>query len=420
MKLESIALAVAGAVLIAAIVAVASLYLYPYSPSRPPLANEINYTASGVEEVVKSNNLLALKLYKQLAGSGDGNVFASPFSVYSALAIVYEGARGATAEEFRSALGYPSIGALRPNYARVYNYLNSIGGVELAVGNAIWVQRGFELLPEYSSAVAEYYGARASNLDFVGDPEGSRLTINRFIEEQTRGKIKNLMPRGSIDPLTRLVVTNAVYFKGSWLYAFDKRMTFESDFVVSEGRTVRVPMMCMEPSGKKFMYADLGEAKVLELPYSGSGISMVIVLPKGSLRGLEAGLSLEKLKGYIAALKPEELDRICIPRFELEEKYFLNEHLQGLDLRKVFTPDADLSGIDGRRDLYVSLVVHQAYVKVDEEGTEAAGATAVVVTLTAVVPEKTFVADHPFLFLIRDRETGLILFIGRVVDPTAK
>jgi len=410
-----------AATLLIATLAVATLYLYPYNPHRPPVASESGYTESGLQAVVDSSNLLAANLYRDVALKEGGNVFISPFSVYSALAILYEGARGSTAEEFRSALGYPSVEVLRPNYAHLYNSLNSVSGVELATGNALWVQRGFDVLPEYSRVVEEFYGAKAASLDFAGDPEGSRVTINRFIEEQTRGRIKDLIPPNFIDSWVRLVITNAVYFKGSWLYAFDKGKTSQASFRVSADRTVSVQMMCMEPSGKEFMYADLEDAQVLELPYAGGRLSMVIILPKGDLRELEKGLTRERLESYLSSLRPEKLDRICLPRFELERKYLLNENLQSLGLRKVFQGDeADLSGIDGRRDLYVAWVIHQTYVRVDEEGTEAAGATAVGVKLTAYMPSKTFVADHPFIFLIRDRETGLVLFIGRVVDPTSK
>jgi len=413
--------AFSAATLLIVTLAVATLYLYPYNPHRPPLASESNYTESGLQAVVASSNLLAANLYRDIALKEGGNVFISPFSVYSALAILYEGARSGTAEEFRSALGYPSVEVLRPSYAHLYNSLNSVSGVELETGNALWVQRGFDVLPEYSRVVEEFYGARAASLDFVGDPEGSRVTINRFIEEQTRGRIKDLIPPNFIDSWVRLVITNAVYFKGSWLYAFDKSKTHQASFRVSADRTVSVPMMCMEPSGKEFMYADLEDAQVLELPYTGGRLSMVIILPKGDLRELEEGLTRERLEGYLSSLRPEKLDRICLPRFELERKYLLNENLQSLGLRRIFQGgEADLSGIDGRRDLYVAWVIHQTYVRVDEEGTEAAGATAVGVKLTAYMPSKTFVADHPFIFLMRDRETGLVLFIGRVVDPTSK
>lgn len=401
-------------------IAVASLYLYPYNPLRPPLANETNHTRSGVEAVVSSANNMAVNLYKEIARREPGNIFYAPFSVYSALAVTYEGARGLTAEEFRSALGYPDPSILRPNYAYLYNSLNRAEGVELGIGNALWVQAGFDVLPEFARVASDFYGARAANLDFIRDPEGSRQAINRFIEEQTRGKIKDLIPPGSINPLVRLVITNAVYFKGSWLYRFEVTMTRKAPFKTADGQTVQVDMMCMEPQEKDFMYANLSDVEVLELPYAGGRFSMVILLPKGRLEAFESQLTPELLSRILSSTKPERLDEICIPKFELNTKYQLNQPLEDLGLKTPFTPEADFSGIDGRRDLYISLVIHQAYVKVDEEGTEAAGATAVVIKVTAIQPNrKTFIADHPFIFLIRDNQTGLVLFMGRLANPTS-
>ncbi|MBW2988631.1 serpin family protein, partial [Candidatus Woesearchaeota archaeon] len=396
----------------------AILFMFPYKPTEPPAADDTNANTQGVQQVVRANNQFAFELYSELVKSHEDNLFFSPYSVSAALAITYEGARSTTADEMRAVLHFPDLAILRPNFAAIYNELNKGNQeYELRTGNALWVQQDFPLLEDYTSTVERYYGAKAANLDFVHETEKSRQTINSFIEEQTNGRIRELIPQGYLDVMTRLVITNAIYFKGNWQWEFNRKETRKMDFKVSPEKTVKVDMMHMKPEKVEFNYADLEDLQILELPYKGEKLSMLILLPKGEFKALEATLTIEKLNEYKSKLQKTKLDGIYIPKFEFNTKYTLNDALQALGMEKAFTPGADFSGMTGKRDLFISAVLHQAFVKVDEKGTEAAAATAVIMKVTAVRIQKIFRADHPFIFIIQDKTNGNILFMGRVVNP---
>ncbi|MEM3480709.1 MAG: serpin family protein [Candidatus Korarchaeum sp.] len=365
----------------------------------------------GEGEVKESLNSFSFDLLSKLDFNRE-NTFFSPISVYSALAMTYEGARGKTAEEMASVLRLPE-GSPAEGYRSLSNSLFHIEALKVA--NAIWVQRGFPLRQEYVRRIVEHYGGAVESLDFLGDPEGARERINSYVREKTAGKIEELLKRGSIDALTRLVIANAVHFKGSWRYRFDPSDTFEGDFRTPRG-IVKAQMMRM--GEVRFNYTDIGTHEVLELPYEGR-LSMLIFLPK---EGHE--LTLNDLKRAMESMREEEFEEILIPKFEVTSEYDLNDILIGLGMRRAFDQhEADLTGMYEREkvgeNLYISLVRHKAHVRVDEEGTEAAGATGVVAKLTAVRERRVFAADHPFLFLIVDRETRVVLFMGSLVDPTA-
>ena len=388
----------------AAVIFAASLFVYSRS-THAPRADDSGWSQTGVSNVVRANNRFAFRMYSELA-SKNGNVFYSPYSVFSAFAMVYEGARGRTASEIDGVFGYPNYAVLRPNFAHIYNNVNSLG---VRAGNALWVQKGFTLLENYTQAVGRYYGGRAENVDFVHETERARTTINKYVEKQTNGRIKNLIPGGCIDSNTRLVLTNAIYFKEAWEKKFDKAR--ESDFHVN-GTTIKVPMMCMKPEGE-FNYTKTDKFQAVELPYKNDKFSMIVVLPKNE----SANLTFDEFESL--NMTPEHMDRICIPKFELNTKYFMKKDLRKLGITDAFSSAADFSGIDGRRDLLIDFVIHQAYIKVDEKGTEAAAATAVGMKLAAV-RGFSFVADHPFTFIIRENDNGAILFMGRVVNPNEK
>jgi len=397
---------------------VATFLLFPYPPTKPPRANDTGSTPQGIQEVARANNQFAFKLYSELVKTETGNIFYSPYSIFSALAMTYEGAKGKTAEEMKNVFAFPESSILRPNFAAVYNHINEASeDYELRTGNALWTQKDYPFLEEYLKTVEEYYGGKATALDFIREAEKSRETINAFIEEQTNHKIKDLIPPGFLNELTRLVLTNAIYFKGDWKIAFNESLTMEGDFWITPDKSVKVQMMHMHPNQTvRFNYADTGDVQILELPYKGEKISMLIILPK-NLEEVESSLTLERLNEYRAEMKEEKLDEICLPKFELETKYFMRETLSALGMPTAFSGAADFSGMTGGRDLFISEVIHQAYVKVDEKGTEAAAATAVVMNLTAVPQTKVFRADHPFIFIIQEKETGIILFVGRIINP---
>ena len=407
------------AVAVVAVIAI-GLFLYPYPPSQPPQADDTGSTQQGVQEVVNANNQFAFEIYSELNKNAQENMFYSPYSISSALAMTYEGAKGQTADEMKSVFHFPENSVLRPNFAAIYNEVNKgDSAYELKTGNALWVQQDYPFLQDYLTTAEKYYGGKAANLNFVGETEKSRQTINSFIEEQTNDKIKDLIPEGVLSPLTRLVLTNAIYFKGTWEWEFDKSDTREQDFEIAPKNIIKVPMMYMKPDKATFNYADTGNLQILELPYKGEKISMLILLPTENLNNVEPSLTAEKLAEYKSQMQETKLDAIYLPKFEFDTKYSLNENLKALGMPTAFNPDlADFSGMDGTKNLSISEVMHQAYVKVDEKGTEAAAATAVMMMATSAAPGTIFRADHPFVFVIQQKDTGNILFMGRVSDPS--
>jgi len=375
---------------------------------------------SGIQAVVDANNQFAFEMYEKLSTTEAGNLFYSQYSISVALAMTYEGAKGKTADEMQSVFHFPESEILRPNIAAIYNSINSDSAeYEFKTGNALWAQYDYTFLEEYTSRVEQYYGGKVTNLDFVHETEQSRQTINTYIEDQTNNKITELIPYGALGALTRLVLTNAIYFKGTWEWEFEKSDTYEQDFKITPTNIVKTPLMHMSPDEAKFNYADLDDVQVLELPYKGEAVSMVIVLPKEDLSGIE--LTTENIVEYKSHMRETSMDSITLPTFEFDSKYFMTDTLAALGMPTAFTENADFSGMDGTQNLFISSVIHQAYVKVDEEGTEAAAATAVIVEITSalpVEPRNIFRADHPFLFFIQENKTGNILFVGRVTDPT--
>jgi len=425
-KQKTASITVIAIVIVAAMAAIAAgLFLYPYSPNQPPQAEDTGYTLQGVQSVVNGNNQFAFELYSELNKNKQGNVFYSPYSISAALAMTYEGAKGQTADEMKSVFHFPENSILRPNFAAIYNAINKKDKkYQLSTGNALWVQQDYPFLKEYLSTVENYYGGKAANLDFVSETEKSRQTINSFIEEQTNGKIKDLLSKGDVDPMIRLILTNAIYFKGTWEWEFDESNTREQDFKVTPDNIVKTPMMFMDNDKAMFNYADLEDLKILELPYKGEDISMLILLPTENLDSIESLLTAEKLNEWKSQMQETKLDAIYLPKFEFDTKYKLNDNLSALGMPTAFSDNADFSGMAGKifclpkKDLFISFVIHQAYVKVDEKGTEAAAATAVGMRIISAGPGNVFRADHPFIFVIQQKDSGNILFMGRVSDPT--
>ena len=288
----------------------------------------------------------------------------------------------------------------------------------LSIANSIWGQKGHKFLPAFLDTLAENYGAGLRLLDFAGSPEPSRQTINQWVSDQTAGKIPDLLGQGSITPATRLVLANAIYFNAAWMVPFDKANTRDGAFHLLEGGQATVPMMS---ATHRFGYANGDGYQAVELPYSGGDTAMVILLPgAGELAAFEGSLDSSKLDAIVGSLQYTRV-ALTMPRFAFRSEFELAETLKKMGMPLAFSEEADLSGMDGRRDLLIDQVYHQAFVAVDEAGTEAAAATAVVIAPTAAEPQPPIVvtADRPFLFLIRDIQTGAILFVGRVVNPTA-
>ncbi|MFH1391972.1 MAG: serpin family protein [Candidatus Diapherotrites archaeon] len=391
------------------------------APNSVPNTDDSEVTPEGIQNVVNSNNQFALELYSEFKEEND-NLFFSPYSISTALAMTYEGARGETAEEMQSVLHFPQDDvARRSSFAKLYNQLNkSDKKYELSAANALWAQENYSFLDSYFDMILNYYGANVTNLDFSTKTEESRVTINNWVEGQTNDKIKDLIPEGAITRDTRLVLTNAIYFKGTWLEQFDEKNTSEQNFRVSAGQTVKVPMMSLTSKETKFNYAETDELQIIELPYDGEELSMFVLLPKGDdLESLEESLGAEKLSEWRNLLRKQEV-KLYLPKFKLETKYFMNETLEEMGMPTAFSNMADFSGMTGSKDLFISYVIHQAFVEVNEEGTEAAAATAVIMEKLSASIEQPIIfrADHPFIFIIQENETGSILFLGRVSDPS--
>ncbi|MDD5143996.1 serpin family protein [Methanoregula sp.] len=398
------------------------------TPSPSPAATG---TSGDVGSVAEANNRFAFDLYPALAGLPDNaskNIFCSPFSISTALAITGEGANGKTVDEIFSVLHLPKDSATRrTGFAGLNAAINNASAdYTLRTANALWAEKTYAFLPSYTGTARQYYSAEATNLDFIRAPEESRSTINRWVEEKTEEKIRDLLPQGSITPLTRLVITNAIYFKGTWARQFDVNLTRDADFTTSSGHVVKARMMQDTGDDTYYWYAETGDLQYIELPYlrdTGKSLSMVVLLPRGNdLRPAEATLSESNLSAIKGSARYRQVE-LYFPKFRVESEYLLSQTLSAMGMPTAFIPgSADLSGMDGTRDLYISNVFHKAFIDVNEEGTEAAAATAVVVKLQmAPVGDNppVFRADHPFIFLIRDNESGAILFLGRVSDPAA-
>jgi serpin B len=350
-------------------------------------------------------NDFAFKLYGQLR-TVQGNLFFSPASIESALAMTREGAASNTLRQMSlllpEAVTFPAIGT----------------NVTLNSANALWLDKKFSILGKFQTAVQEKYGAEIRQSDFTGQPEIERVTINRWVEEKTRDKIKNLLPPASVTPATRLILVNAIYFKGDWLHAFEKEKTADEPFWMTPETGTNVPMMTMKQ--KRFGYMENESFQCLELPYQGEEISMLVVLPKdkGGLARIEDGFSADALADWSDALRNEELE-VHLPCFRIESQFdSMAKILSALGMADAFNPSlADFSGIS-TEPLFISDVVHKAFVQVDEKGTEAAAATGVMMRATSMpIAPKVFRADHPFLFLIRAKKSGAVLFMGRVCNP---
>jgi len=387
----------------------------------PTSAAERVRASEQVQSIARSNNEFAFDLYGQLQSSS-GNLFFSPTSISTALAMTYAGAEGETEQEMAKTLHFDLPEAqVHPAFASLIAILNAPEkeAYELRVANRLWGQRGYGFLRRYLETTREDYGAQLAQVDFIDKTELARREINAWIEEQTNDKIKDLIPSGALDRLTRLVLTNAVYFKGKWEHEFDKKATHDAPFTVSNGEKIDVPLMFQK---EKFRYGETGELQLLEMPYKGDDLSMLVLLPKkvGGLAAIEKQLSVETLDEWSSGMRRQEV-RTYIPKFKLTEKFQLNSMLSALGMPSAFAPGkADFSGMNGKRDLYITAALHKAFVDVNEEGTEAAAATGIVFGITAEPPEpKVFRADHPFVFFIRHNPTGSILFVGRVTNPTA-
>lgn len=366
-------------------------------------------------------NQFAFELYNRYKDT-DENIFFSPYSVSSALQMTYEGAKGRTAEEIRSVFHFSQDSATRiGSFAKLYSEINPKDTTyQLSTANALWAQKSYPFNADYLKIIKTYYGGEASNLDFVADAEGSRKTINKWVSDKTAAKIPQLFAPGSLNESTRLVLTNAVYFKGKWAAMFDKALTKEKDFTSAAGAKTKCQMMNQQ---RNFLYAETVDYQAVELPYEKNDLSMVVILPKtGKMGSVEKSLSPAGFLN-IKKLMVSELVDVSLPKFKFDTEYNMNDTLAKMGMPAAFDPNsADFSGMydsSTGENFYIGLVVHKAYIDVYEEGTEAAAATGVAMVATAVPDKeppqpKIFNANHPFIFAIIHNQTGSILFMGKM------
>jgi serpin B len=395
----------------------------PFEQARSDL-QRLPATASpdAVRQLTRNNAQFSHDLWK--AEAPTGNFFFSPHSISIALAMTYAGAAGATQQEMASTLRFAQP---EPELHAAFNTLdqalatrgqNAKGAdgkpFRLRVENSAWAQHDYEFLPTYLDVLAQDYGAAMNLLDFVARPEDSRKTINGWVDVRTEKRIPELLPEGTIDAATVLVLTNAVYFNAAWKTPFKPEDTRPGDFTKLDGTAVNVPLM------HQYQEASYGEGpgwRAVSLPYDGNEVSMLAVLPDaGQFDAISQGMTGEKLDTILDGMSSKGVT-ITLPKFEIRTKLGLAERLAQMGMPTAFTSEADFSRMNGTRSLLIADVIHEAFVKVNEAGTEAAAATAVIIGRTSAPEPATFEANRPFLFYIVDNNTRAVIFAGQVLDP---
>jgi serpin B len=389
--------------------------------------NAENGQPAQTASVAQGNNRFAIDLYANL-GKSDGNLFVSPYSISVALAMTYTGARGSTAAQMREVM-YVTVDddQLHTGFEWIINNLNqrgSIGDFRLALANSLWGQFGVDFTDEFLSENQRYYGSEIQQVDFESDPETARMFINKWVEEQTENRIRDLIYEGLLKPTTRLVLTNAIYFKGVWKYQFVEDDTKDGNFTLIDGSQVTVPLMQqVETLG----YYEQDGFQALSMPYLQSKLRMAVFLPlkKGGIKEFQQSITYENLDLWLRSLdsSPKQVN-VTLPRFKITDSLSLAQKLKSLGMTDAFDETlADFSGMTGNRNFCVDEIVHKTFIDVNEVGTEAAASTAVAIRLMMAPNEPgepiVFRADHPFFFVIEDPETRTVLFMGRVLNPAS-
>jgi serpin B len=383
-------------------------------------------SAAAAAKVAQNVNYFAIGLYSGLnnqSGNESANLLFSPFSISTALSMTAVGAGGITRTELDSELGLSNNST--ENNMGFYSVLNGIlpqnSAYNLSVADGVWVEQTFPINQTFVNTLSTYYDALARQTDFINNPTGATTDINNWVANKTNNKIINLIPPGAITALTRLVLVNAVHFKANWSQQFNLQETYNTSFFVSPIQNVTVPMMHQE-SG--FPYYSNSQLKAIELNYYGSNITMLIILPNlnNGISTVESGLSAGEISGIEANLTDQQVE-LALPRFNITTQSIpMKSLLISLGIKSAFSSTANFSGINSKTELNISQVYHKAFIKVNEAGTEAAAATAVIMGTMAVanpVAPQAFNANHPFLFFIMDKKTGTILFMGKEANPAS-
>jgi serpin B len=364
-------------------------------------------SANNPQGIVENNNKFAFKLYNELKTSSDKNLFYSPFSISTALAMVYAGARNETALQISQTMNFQQSEKFHSDYKHLLDRLDE--GTE------------GKFLDYYFDLVKSNYRSDLNNIDFTENTEREKVVneINAWVMQKTNDKIKDLLSQSDVDSQTKLVLVNAIYFYGDWATAFEKQATQPKNFFLSDQTQINVPFM--NQNGMYNYYED-SEIKAIEIPYKDSKASVVVFLPntKNGISEFEGSFDYKYYQDIISAFQYNDV-RLSLPKFQTTYKIFLGTTLSHMGMPLAFSSSrADFSGMTGKRDLWISEVIHQAFINVDEKGTEAAAATAVIMKTTSARPSpdmKVFNVDHPFIFLIKDNTTGSILFMGKIMNP---
>ncbi len=423
MKFKFIASIIVSLIIISAAVLVAIIQNQPDSNiiDEDIIPDDDKPTPVGNLTFPYAVNTFAFDFFRKLYEVNEGNLFISPYSIFTALAMTYEGAKGDTANEMADVLSVEQDNKSFHNYMKnLYEELNVKNtDYNISTANALWVKENLEPLESYLNVIQDYYGGDATEVDY-SNPTKSAKIINQWVENQTNGLIKDLITESAIGPLTALILTNAIYFKGIWKTQFDPVNTTDRTFEITVEDSAEVPTMSLVDTEDVFNYTETDKLQILELPYTGNDISMIILLPKeNDLSSMIDSIGSSEFSKWTNSMVETEVD-IYLPKFKIETSYTLNDYLQKLGMNIPFTSSADFTGIIGSGGLFISQVLHKAFIEVNEEGTEAAAATAVIMTLTANGEESRIVfdCDHPFMYLIQHKKTGTILFMGLISDPS--
>jgi serine protease inhibitor len=368
--------------------------------------------------MINNNNLFAIELYRQIRSEKE-NTFFSPYSISAALAMTYTGARGESEKQISKVMHFdPDQTRFHPAFKDLLAYIASLqrtDSMEILTANSMWAQKGYPFMDDYFKRVKDNYGAGLQILDFRTDSENARKTINKWVEDKTKNKIQELLVPGRLSDLTRLVLVNAIYFYGSWDKAFDVKSTKKLDFLLDDGNKVPTDFMFKED---KFKFGENEQCKVVEIPYAGKNLSMMVVLPNSpnTLSGLEKRLDKNSYDLWLNMLSECKI-KLYLPKFKSTTEFELSDALKKMGMPHPFSMDADLSGMTGKKDLMIDKVIHKAFVEVNEKGTEAAAATAVVIREKSAMVMPEFRADRPFIFIIKENRYNNILFMGRINNP---
>ena len=387
-------------------------------------ADDVGATAAGVERIVAANNDFAFDMYQKLS-QDDDNLLFSPYGLSSAMMLGYAAAEGQTYEEIKKVFFYPPMEEMLPNTAAIYNQLNRPNpDYSLASSNSLWVQQELSPTKNYLETVTRYLGAQVTPVDFIKDKTSARQTINKAISEQTNSRIPELLSDSAVNESTRGILTNALYFKGTWANEFFAESTKPEPFHVFESFNNKASMPTVDMMYQKniFNYTEDQHAQVIELPYKGDSLSMMVVLPKAtdksSMDRLSASLTTGKVRTWRDQFDYKNVD-LYLPRFKLNLSYELAEALGSMGMPTAFSAAADFSMFSPSSQLVFDKVIHQAVVEVDEMGTEAAAETALVIDASAAEVPVVFKADHPFIFFIYDKQINTMLFMGKMMMPPA-